>query len=322
MIEAGSWQIGDMQIEAGVDTVSIVNSSNNGWTGMTKNFTRHFTGDPIVLHQVMSNNDPKWITSWAARTGDRLNAPTYTSMQIGLNAAQVTPSDTHSAENVGWVAFTNIGAGTVGTENFRTFFQLELAIGHQDGCTTFTPGGTYSNPIPLISQLSMDGTDGSWASVCSLSTTTVGTHFEEDQYTDSERSHGDEAVGAIVFDGAFSYAGSTNPDNNTGGTYTSPVLGDSAAWRNFNVIDWLDDIDCTNCSVQIQVRTGDSVSAIGSATYLGPDGTADTYYDSSAGDLLSLEHLQQPYVQYQVTLHGSTVRSPIFYDATIWGYEQ
>ncbi len=322
VIEAGTWQIGDLKIEAHVDNISTVNSLTNGWTGTTTTFDHAFTAAPIVLQQVMSNSDTAWITTWLARTADRTNPPSYTSMQIGLNAAEVATSNAHGPEDVGWVAFSNIGSGTVDAYDFRTFFQLDLPFGHQNGCYTFTPGDTYADPIPLISQMSMDGAEGSWPSICSLSTTTVGVHVEEDDYLDSERSHTDEAIGAIVFDGAFAYAGSTNPDNHTSGTYESPVLGDSALWRNFNIVQWVEDIDCANCAIEIQVRTGDSVGAVGSATYIGPDGTADTYYDSSAGALLSLEHLSQPYIQYQVTMRGSTVRSPIFYDATIWGYAQ
>lgn len=320
VVEAGTWQIGDLKLEAHTDTLSTVGSFANGWTGTTTTFSHTFTAPPIVLHQVMSNSDSQWISSWVAKVGDPTNVPTYRQMQIGLNAAEVTTSNAHGAETVGWIAFSNVGSGTVDGINFRTYENDELPRGHSDGCYTFTPGGTYTTPIPLLSQMSMDGSEGSWASVCSLSSTTVGTHLEEDDYRDSERSHMDEAVGAIVFDGTMHYAGSTNPLNHTSGTYTSPVLGDGAAWRNFNVIDWAETVDCTNCDVQIQVRTADTPADMTSATFIGPDGTADTYYDASFGDLLSLNHLSQPYVQYRATLSGSIVQSPLLYDTTIWGY--
>ncbi len=320
VVEAGTWQIGDLKLEAHTDTISTVNSFNNGWTGTTATFSHTFTAPPIVLHQVMSNNDTDWISSWVARVGDRNNVPNYRQMQIGLNAAEVTTSDTHDPETVGWIAFNNIGSGSINGVDFFTYKNEELPQGHSNGCYTFTPGGTFADPMPIISQMTMDGTEGSWPSICSLSSTTVGTHVEEDDYRDSERSHTDEAIGSIVFDGSFNYSGSTNPGNHTSGTYTSPVLGDVSTRRNYHIIDWVEDVDCTNCDIQIQVRTADNPTDIASASFVGPDGTIDTYYDASFGDLLNLEHLNQPYIQYRVTLTGSLLRSPLLYDATIWGY--
>lgn len=321
VIEAGTWQVGDMKIEAHVDTISTVNSYANGWTGTTTTFDHAYTGAPIVLHQVMSNNDSSWITSWASRNADRTNPPNTSGFQLGLNAAEVTTSNAHAAEDIGWIAFSNVGSGTVDGVDFRTFAQTELPQGHTNGCYTFTPGDTYTTPIPLVAQNSMDGTEGSWASVCSLSTTTVGAHVEEDTYLDAERSHSDEALGSIVFDGSFDYAGSTNPDNDTSASYTAPVLGDGVTWRNYNVLDWVEDVACTNCDIQIQVRTGTTLAEVAAATYVGPDGTAATYYAAAEGDLFPLASIGGLYVQYEVTLSGTTIRSPRLDDLSIWAYE-
>lgn len=320
VVEAGAWQIGDLKIEAHADTVSTVNSYANGWVGESKTFDHNYTDAPIVLHQVMSNIDSAWITSWASRTSDRTNPPRTTGFQLGLNAAEVTTSNAHGAETVGWIALSNVGTADINGTELRTYRATEFAGGHQNGCYNYSHGGTYSAPMPFVSQMSMDGTEGSWAVACAVSSTAVGMHYDEDDYRDAERSHTDEAAGIVVFDGSFSYSGSDDV-NMTSGTYESPVIGDGTTWRNFNVLDWVEDVACSSCDVQMQVRSGDTAAAVTSATYVGPDGTASTYFSAAEGDLLNLVQLDDPFIQYQVTLSGTTARSPILYDASLWAYE-
>ena len=320
VMEEGTWQIGDMKVEAHIDTISTVGSRNNGWTGTTTTFDHTYTSVPIVLHQVMSNNDSSWITSFVSRSGDRTNPPSTSSMYLGLNAAEVSTSDAHVAEEVGWIAFENVGTESVNGIELRTYRVTEFAGGHQNGCYSYTHGGTYTAPMAFVTQNSMDGVEGSWATICSLSSTTVSLHYDEDDYLDSERFHTDEAAGIVVFDGSFDYSGLSDADA-TSGTYESPVIGDGTTWRNFNLLDWVEDVNCTNCDIQIQVRTAAAAADVSGATYVGPDGTASTYFDVPEGDLLNLTHLDAPYLQYQATFSGTLVRSPILYDTSIWAYE-
>ncbi len=320
VVEAGTWQIGDWKLEAHAETVSTVNSLANGWAGEAKTFNHTFTNPPIVLHQVMSHNDSSWVTSWVSRMNDRTNPPRATGMYLGLNAAEVTTSNAHAAETVGWIALANDGTSAVNGTEVRTYRVAEFAGGHQNGCYNYSHGGTYTAPMAFVSQMSMDGTEGSWATVCNLTGTTVGLHYDEDDYRDAERSHTDEAAGIIVFDGSFSYSGTTDT-NTTSGSYESLVIGDGTTWRNFNLLDWVEDVACTDCAIQMQVRTADTVTDVASATYVGPDGTASTYFSTQQGDLLNVAHLTAPYIQYQATFSGTLARSPILYDTSLWAYE-
>lgn len=321
VMEAGDWQMGDMKIEAHVQSISTIGSFANGWTGTSVNFDHDYTQPPVVLHQVMSNNDTDWITSFVSRSGDRTNVPTVNSMYLGLNAAEVATSNVHDAEDIGWIAFENVGTETHEGIELRTYKNSEFAFAHTNGCYSYTHGGTYTTPIVLLSQMSMDGTEGSWASICNVSSTSVSAHVEEDQYRDSERSHTDEAVGMLIFQETFDSPGEVNTSKLISGTFESPVLGDSTLYRNFNIAEWIEQVDCTSCDVAVQVRTGGSTAAVATATYVGPDGTADTSFSDGAGDLLSLVHLTHPYIQYFVTMEGTTAESPILEDVTLSVYE-
>lgn len=323
VMEAGQWEIGDMKIEAHVDSISSVgHTPAASWVGTTKTFNHYFDNPPAVLHQVMSLNDSSWITTWASQVGTRTNSPTRTQMQLGLNSAQVTTSNAHTAESVGWIAFENVGTSSVDGVEFRTYRPDEFARGHDDGCTSYTHGGTFSNPVAFVSQMSMDGVDGSWATLCSQSSTTEGVQMEEDQYSDTERSHEDEALGMLFFDAPFAYAGAVNTSDLISGTFTSPVIGDGTTERNFNILDWAEQANCASCDIQIKIRTGASLAAVASATYVGPDGTDSSYYDAAVGDLLPLNQIGDKYAQYFVTMTGSTAASPKLYDATLTYYAQ
>ncbi|MBI2416162.1 MAG: H-type lectin domain-containing protein [Candidatus Kerfeldbacteria bacterium] len=320
VMEEGDWQIGDMKIEAHRDTSSTVASSIS-WTGDTKNFNHHYSNAPIVLHQVMSRNDPTWISSWVSQPSSRTNPPTRTSLQIAMNAAQVVPSRTHGPETIGWIAFENIGTGVVDTTEFRTMWNTEFAGGHSNGCYNYSHGGNYANARAVVSQMSMDNSDGSWAALCNITTTDISMHFEEDQYSDSERSHQNEAVGAVIFADDIVFPGAVDTSHHTIGTYQSEIFGSNTE-RNYNIIEWFNQIDCSNCTVSVQLRTADTVDNLALAGFVGPDGTTATIYSNASGDLLSLNSLNQRYLQYVMTITGTTAESPKVEATTITLYER
>ncbi len=317
VMESGQWQMGDTKVEAGVESSVSTVANTSSWTGDNVIFDHSFDGDPLVLHQVMSNDDTDWITSWVSAQGDRTNPPDTSGMQIALNAAQVTTSNSHGPEDIGWIAFDDVGTDTYAGVEFRTEFGNEAIQGHANGCNTYTHGGTYADSIPLASQITMDGADGGWISLCSLSSTDVGLQTEEDQYSDSERSHTTEDYGLIVFEEAFDVAGVVNTSNQLTGVYESDVIDISGTGRNFNLLAWTEQIDCTNCDVTIQVRTAATAADVSSATYVGPDGTSTTSFDSPEGDLLHIDHISDEFLQYMITLDGTTSGSPIFEDLVI-----
>lgn len=317
VMEEGQWQMGSTKVEAHVqENVSTVANSSS-WIGDSVTYDHSYSDNPLVLHQVMSSNDNDWITSWVSQNGSRTAPPNTSGMNIALNAAQVTTSNAHAAEDIGWIAFEDNGTDTYESVEFRTEHGNEAIYGYDDGCYSYTHGGTYSEPIVLAAQTTMDGADGSWIAMCSLDSTSVGLTAEEDQYSDSERSHTSEDYALIIFEDLFDTAG----DDNTG-AYESDVIDISASGRNFNIIEWAEQTDCENCDVTVQVRTATSSAGLSSETYVGPDGTNATSFEDPEGDLLYIDHIGDTFMQYYMILDGTTAESPIVEDVTISYYEE
>lgn len=321
VMEAGQWQIGDMKVEAHVQEDISTVAYNTSWTGEPVIYDHTYTDNPLIMHQVMSDNDPDWITSWVSAPSDRTNPPNTTGFDIALNAASVSSSNSHDPEDIGWIAFEDVGTDSYEDIEFRTEHGDEAMRGHSDGCFTYTHGGTYADGIILASQMGMDGIDGTWATLCSVTSTAVGLQAEEDQDFDSERSHTYEDYALLIFEEVFDTAGgsSTVP---TVGTYESPVIDLSTSGRNVHIIEWAEQADCIECDVSVQVRTGDSPGALSSATYVGPDGTNATVFGDATGDLLNVQHINDTYLQYFLTLEGTTGESPILEDVTYSYYAQ
>lgn len=322
VMEEGQWQMGDMKVEAhleeDISTVAYITS----WTGEAMTYDHTYTNNPLIFHQVMSDDDPTWISSWVSAPSRRTNPPTTAGFDLALNATQVSTSYTHAPEDIGWIAFEDVSLDEYEGTEFRTHFGRDAMRGNSDSCTTYTHGGTYvDGGIILASQMGMDGIDGTWISACSVSDTAIGFQAEEDQSFDSERSHTDEDYALMVFEESFDTAGGSS-DVQTIGTYESDIIDISSIGRNFNIIEWLEQTDCTDCDVSVQVRTSDSSSAVGSATYVGPDGTNATVFDNPVGDLLNIDHINDTYMQYFLTLEGTTAESPILEDVTYSYYEQ
>ncbi len=197
VVEEGSWDMEGVKIEAGKYDTNTVGRKNN-WLYDTQTFNQSFAGNLIVLHQVMSFNDSRWITTYVSNLNSRTDPPDAQGMRIALNGAEAYT--THNIETIGWVAVDAGSTTTIATNIFESYQTSNTVRGKDNGCFTFGYQNSYSNPpLALASQQEMDDNDGSWGVICSNSAIQIGLQAEEDQYTDTERSHGGETFGFVAF---------------------------------------------------------------------------------------------------------------------------
>jgi hypothetical protein len=205
VVEEGEWTT-PFKIEAKKYQTSTVGRKGD-WNYDLRSYGQSYSGDVIVLHQVMSNNDPTWITTYVSKANSRTNPPSSedTNFRIALNGAEAV--DTHEAEDVGYIVMQEgydalNGVKWDAKQTANTIRGFANSPPYQ---TAFSQ--TFAEPpsVALAFQQEMDGSDGSWAIVYSASSTHLGLACDEDQVTDSDRSHTTETCGFIVFEGAGSY---------------------------------------------------------------------------------------------------------------------
>jgi flagellin-like protein len=206
VVEEGEWTA-PFKIEAKKYQTSTV-GQNNDWNYDLRSYGQSYSGNVIVLHQVMSNNDPTWITSYVSKANSKSNPPSSgdASFRIALNGAEAV--DTHGAEDVGYIVIQegyDVLNG-IKWEAKQTADTIQGLLNLPPYSTSFDQ--TFSAPpnVALAFQQEMDGGNGGWALVYSTSSTQLGLACDEDQVSDFERSHITETCGFIVFENAGSYS--------------------------------------------------------------------------------------------------------------------
>jgi flagellin-like protein len=205
VVEEGEWTT-PFKIEAKKYQTSTV-GQNNDWNYDLRSYGQNYSGKIIVLHQVMSYNDPTWISTYVSKANSRTNPPSSddASFRIALNGAEAV--DTHEAENVGYIVIQE-GYDVLNGVKWdakQTSDKIQGFLNSPPYNTAFDQ--TFSGPpsIALAFQQEMDGSDGGWAIVYSASSTQLGLACDEDQVKDSDRSHTTETCGFVVFEAAGSY---------------------------------------------------------------------------------------------------------------------
>lgn len=228
-VERGTWYVRGIKIEANSTMSSTVASSpfiGGSWTGTIHPYTHTYTADPVILHSVMSANDPSWISSVVFAPAGRTFAPGRTAMQIAMNGAEVTT--THgAAEELGWIIIEQGAQFEINGVNVETA-RVAGIQGHDDGCYTSTYATiNSSNAFAVASQNKMQGNDGGWLVECSSDSTSVGMHIDEDQVVDVERHHPAETISYVAFSDTLSIDAADSGSWTTVNlqqTYTAPVV--------------------------------------------------------------------------------------------------
>lgn len=102
--------------------------------------------------------------------------------------------------------------------------------------------------------------------------------------------------------------GTTQSGVTNSGNYTSQIFDTTSTDTRYNFIEW-DHTEVPGGSVKFQIRTASTSAGINSATWVGSDGTANTYYTTSRTPIvLSPGASGKRYIQYKAffTSDGST----------------
>lgn len=200
VVEQGAWTIDGVSFEA-QKYDSAVTDSDGSWLGNSQSYLQSYN-NPVVVGQVMSENDPDWSAFWC-QGNSRTNPPSSSALVTGKMVGE--DSDTTRAnETIGFIVM-EAGHGTMDGVEFEAALGPDTISGVGDA-----PPYAYSFPSPFVappavaltSMAGVDGPNGGWAQphgAGALSSTALSLSIDEDQVGDSERNHTNEQVGYIVF---------------------------------------------------------------------------------------------------------------------------
>jgi len=205
VVEEGVWD-SPFKIEAVKYSTSTVGENNN-WNYDYRDYGQTYSGKIVVLHQVMSEADSNWITSYVSRANSRTDPPrsSDSGFRIALNGAEAVNS--HGTEEIGYIILQE-ATGTVDEIKWETKQTSDSVSGFGNSppyYTSFSQGFAQPPVVAIACHQEADGGDGGWADVYSVTATQFGLAIDEDQVNDSERSHTTETCGFMVFESTGSY---------------------------------------------------------------------------------------------------------------------
>jgi prepilin-type N-terminal cleavage/methylation domain-containing protein len=112
--------------------------------------------------------------------------------------------------------------------------------------------------------------------------------------------------------------GTTVQGVSTTGTYISDTYDTGSSDTIYNFIEWFTQGSVAVGAIKFQIRTADSAIGIDSATWVGPDGTNSTYYETPR-TIITLDpgSSGSRYVQFQAFLQSDGVTTPILDEVRI-----
>jgi arylsulfatase A-like enzyme len=207
VVEAGVWNVDGVRFEA-QSYLSTVTDSDGSWLGESRSYAQSYTS-PVVLGQVMSENDPDWSAFWC-RGSSRGDPPTATVLRTGKMVGE-DPDTTRANETIGIVVF-EAGHGVIGGMEFEARLggnTVQGAVNSAPYAYTFASGFATAPQLAVVTMAGVNGPNGAWAQTHGPSyatTTTLYLSTDEDQTGDSERDHAAEQVGYLVFGSAVDNA--------------------------------------------------------------------------------------------------------------------
>ncbi len=194
VVEAGVYDAAGLKMEA-VKFSSTVTDENGSWQGEARSYGQSYT-NPVVVGQVMSDNDPDWSVFWASN-GTTGNPPTGASLSVGKHVAEDTDV-TRNPETIGYLVFES-GTGTAGNLAYEAGVGSDIVRGPTDSPPySYTLGAAYE--VAVVSSAGMDGINGGWPILYGLPG--VGSQLDlvvdEDQIADSERNRTTDQVAFVA----------------------------------------------------------------------------------------------------------------------------
>ena len=197
--EQGVWTLPNgLAFEAQTYTSTTTDGIGN-WGGEEQTYAQSYT-EPVVFGQVMSYEDDLWSVFWS-RGPSRDSPPNAETFIAGKHVGQDSVN-IRNDETIGYIVF-EAGDGQVYGNGYRIGVSNDAVVGYNNSPHQSELAAPFSQvpEFALVTQMGMDGGDGSWALISGDNVTedSLPLSVDEDQTIDPERGHTSEQVGFLLF---------------------------------------------------------------------------------------------------------------------------
>ncbi|MGB5706320.1 MAG: PKD domain-containing protein [Arenicellales bacterium] len=187
----------DMEV---VKLDSTITASKGSWLRQVRSFYNTYTS-PVVIGQVMSENDPNWSVFWASSDTSRNDIPNGVSLAFGKHVGEDIVSNRND-ELIGYIVL-EARAYTIDGTSLLAGVGADSVSGVGNSATGYSYAiSNITNPeIVILSSAAMDGGDGGWPVLFGadpVSASTIQLAIDEDQIRDTERNHTSEQVAYLA----------------------------------------------------------------------------------------------------------------------------
>jgi len=177
---------------------SSVTDRKGSWNGQIQTYTNSYSS-PVVLGQVMTENDTDWSVFWA-RGSSRTAAPNSSNLRVGKHVGE-DPDQNRANETIGYLVMES-GSGVIETTSYSAGLGSDIVKSVTNAPPyNYSVSGLSSSEGAIVSAAAMDGNDGGWPLLygsSAVSSTSLSVAFDEDQVANTERSHTTEQVAYMV----------------------------------------------------------------------------------------------------------------------------
>ncbi len=180
---------------------STITAGRNNWIRQQQNFYNSYIA-PVVVGQVVSQNDTNWSVFWASSSTSAISAPQGSSFSAGKHIAEDT-SMLRLDEKIGYIVAESGVYNIDGLEFLAGVGEDSVGgVGSNPDGYSYLLSGLASPKVAVLSSAGMDGNDGGWPVLYGREPVTqqvIQLAIEEDQIVDAEISHTTEQVAYFVF---------------------------------------------------------------------------------------------------------------------------
>lgn len=200
VVESGAWELDGQRFEAR-HYESTQTDGRDNWIGTPQSYLQSYTA-PVVIGQVMSDNDPRWSVFWAQGAA-RTDPPAADALITGKTVAEDTDTD-RLQETVGYIVFESGSLQLAGVACEFALGPDTVAGVDDDGAPfayTFLQPFATAPEVTLTSIAGIDGNGGGWAEPhgpIAADAERLFLAIDEDQIADDERRHATEQVSYAV----------------------------------------------------------------------------------------------------------------------------